>query len=124
MRNRLNSGRLAIAPRLWRPGNGLDGPGADDACGDRKLTKKLEKPMDAVQKAREAKDWAGMLAKAKEVDAVAVEKTEYDRFWIHELQGVANANLKQFPDALRELECGLQLSLHARSRQSRSASSC
>jgi tetratricopeptide (TPR) repeat protein len=77
---------------------------AQDACGDRKLTKKLEKPMDAVQKAREAKDWAGMLAKAKEVDAVPVEKTEYDKFWIHELQGVANANLKQYPDALRELD--------------------
>jgi tetratricopeptide (TPR) repeat protein len=77
---------------------------AQDACGDRKLTKKLEKPMDAVQKAREAKDWAGMLAKAKEVDAVPVEKTEYDRFWVHELQGVANANLKQYPDALRELD--------------------
>ncbi len=77
---------------------------AQDACGDRKLTKKLEKPMDAVQKAREAKDWAGMLAKAKEVDAVPVEKTEYDKFWIHELQGVANANLKQYPDALSHLD--------------------
>ena len=60
--------------------------------------------MDAVQKAREQKDWATMLAKAKEVDAVDVEKTEYDKFWIHELQGVAYANLKQYPDAVRELD--------------------
>jgi len=78
-----------------------------EACGGGakpKLSKKLEKPMDAVQKAREQKDWATMLAKAKEVDAVDVEKTEYDKFWIHELQGVAYANLKQYPDAVRELD--------------------
>jgi tetratricopeptide (TPR) repeat protein len=45
-----------------------------------------------------------MLAGVKEVDAVPIEKSEYDKFWIHELQGVANANLKQYPDAIRELE--------------------
>jgi len=78
-----------------------------DACGPRKLTKKLEKPMDAVQKAREKKDWAGMLAGAKEVDAVPVEKTEYDKFWVHELQGVAYANLKQYPEAISELEAAV-----------------
>ena len=78
-----------------------------EACaggGKPQLSKKLDKPMDAVQKAREKKDWADMLAKAKEVDAVPVEKNEYDKFWIHELQGVALANLKQYPDAVRELE--------------------
>jgi tetratricopeptide (TPR) repeat protein len=78
-----------------------------EACGGGakpKLSKKLEKPMDAVQKAREQKDWAAMLAKAKEVDAVPIDKTEYDKFWIHELQGVAYANLKQYPDAVRELD--------------------
>src|SRR5690349_11346892 len=77
-----------------------------EACGGGKpkLSKKLEKPMDAVQKAREQKDWATMLAKAKEVDAVPIEKTEYDQFWVHELQGVAYANLKQYPDAVRELD--------------------
>jgi hypothetical protein len=78
-----------------------------EACGGGakpKLTKKLEKPMDAVQKAREQKDWAAMLAAAKEVDAVPVEKSDYDKFWVHELQGVAYANLKQYPDAVRELD--------------------
>jgi tetratricopeptide (TPR) repeat protein len=79
----------------------------DDACGPRKLSKKLEKPMDAVQKARNAKDWAGMLVHSKEVDAVPVEKTEYDKFWIHELQGVAQANLKQYPEAIAELEAAV-----------------
>jgi len=78
-----------------------------DACGPRKLTKKLEKPMDAVQKARDKKDWAGMLAAAKEVDAVPVEKTEYDKFWVHELQGVGYANLKQYPEAIKELEAAV-----------------
>jgi tetratricopeptide (TPR) repeat protein len=78
-----------------------------DACGARKLTKKLEKPMEAVQKAREKKDWAGMLSAAKEVDAVPVEKTEYDKFWVHELQGVAFANLKQYPEAIKELEAAV-----------------
>ena len=78
-----------------------------EACaggGKPQLSKKLDKPMDAVQKAREQKDWAGMLAKAKEVDAVPIEKNEYDKFWIHELQGVALANLKQYADAVRELD--------------------
>lgn len=78
-----------------------------EACaggGKPSLSKKLDKPMDAVQKARANKDWAAMLEKAKEVDAIPIEKNEYDKFWIHELQGVAYANLKQYPEAVRELE--------------------
>jgi hypothetical protein len=77
-----------------------------EACGGGakpKLSKKLEKPMDEVQQARAHKDWEAMLANAKAVDAVPIEKTEYDKFWVHELQGVALANLKQYPEALREL---------------------
>jgi hypothetical protein len=78
-----------------------------EACGGGakpKLSKKLEKPMDEVQQARAHKDWEAMLANAKAVDAVPIEKTEYDKFWVHELQGVALANLKQYPDAVRELD--------------------
>jgi len=73
------------------------------ACGEPKLSKKLAKPMDAAQKAREARNWTEMLAKVNEADAVAIEKTEYDKFWITELRGFAEANLKQYPDAVRNL---------------------
>jgi hypothetical protein len=101
VRNRMNlAAAVAVIGVLGMASTAL----AQDACPNRKLTKKLEKPMDAVQKAREAKDWAAMLAAAKEVDAVPVEKSDYDKFWIHELQGVANANLKQYSDAVRDLE--------------------
>jgi len=78
-----------------------------DACGVRKMTKKLEKPLSAAQDARGTKNWQEMLNKANEAEAVAVEKSEYDKFWIHEFRGIASANLKQYPEALKDLEAGL-----------------
>jgi len=77
------------------------------ACGTNKLSKNLSKPMAEAQKARETKDWNGMLTKVAEAEAAEPEKTEYDKYWIHELRGIANANLKQNAQAIPDLEAGL-----------------
>jgi len=77
------------------------------ACGTAKINKKLEKPMNAALKARDAKDWQGMITAVGEADAIAVEKSEYDKFWIHELRGIAYTSLKQYPEAIPELDASL-----------------
>jgi tetratricopeptide (TPR) repeat protein len=78
-----------------------------DACGSRKVTKKVDKPLIESQKARDEKNWPVMLAKAQEADAIPVEKSTFDMFWIQELEGVAYANLKQYPEASAKLEATL-----------------
>jgi tetratricopeptide (TPR) repeat protein len=78
-----------------------------DACGARKMTKKLEKPLSVAQDARGTKNWQQMLDKANEAEAVAVPKSPFEEFWIHEFRGIANANLKQYPEALKDLEAAL-----------------
>lgn len=80
---------------------------AQGACDSKKISKKLEKPLAGVQKAREAQDWAGMVTQIREADALPVEKSEYDKFWLHELAGVAHANQKQYADAVREFDAAL-----------------
>jgi len=77
------------------------------ACGTDKLSKQLAKPMAEAQKARESKDWNGMLTKVAEAEAAVGDKTEYDKYWIHELRGIASANLKQNAQAIPDLEAGL-----------------
>ena len=106
MRNRMNLAAAAVAA-IGFVGMSSAALAQGDACGTRKLTKKLEKPMNEVQQAREHKDWSAMLSNAQALEAVPVDKSEYDKFWIHELKGVANANLKQYPDAIADLEAAL-----------------
>jgi tetratricopeptide (TPR) repeat protein len=77
------------------------------ACGANKISKPMEKAMNAAQKAREQHNWEEMVAQALEADAAQPEKTEFDKFWVHELEGVAYANLKKYPDAVRELDASL-----------------
>jgi tetratricopeptide (TPR) repeat protein len=80
---------------------------AQATCDAKKISKKLAKPLEGVQKAREAQDWTGMVAQIKEADALPVEKTEYDKFWLHELAGVAHANQKNYADAVREFDAAM-----------------
>jgi tetratricopeptide (TPR) repeat protein len=104
---RMNAGVALAALGLFAIGSSALAADPVDACGPRKLTKKLEKLLGAAQEARVAKNWEEVVAKVREADAVPVEKTEYDRFWMHEFQGIAFANLKQFPDAIRELDASI-----------------
>jgi len=79
-----------------------------EACGGAKakLTKKVDKPLGEAQKAHNEKNWQEVLVKVAEAEAVPVEKSEYDRFWINEFKGNANANLKNYPEGLAALEAG------------------
>jgi len=78
-----------------------------DACGDRKVTKKISKDMSAAQEAFNAKQWNEVLAKVSAIEANPIEKSEIDKFWINEFKGVAHTNLKNYADALNELEAAL-----------------
>jgi len=73
------------------------------ACGTDKVSKKVEKPLSAAQKAQAAKDWNGVITHAAEAEAAGPE-TEFDKFLIHELRGIANAYLKQNGPAVTDLE--------------------
>jgi hypothetical protein len=81
-----------------------------EACGGAKpkLTKKVDKPLGEAQKARDAKNWEEVLVKVAEAEAVPVDKSVYDTFWMNEFKGIAHANLKKFPEALAELEAGMK----------------
>ena len=81
---------------------------ADDACGVRKMTKKVDKPLLEAQKARQESKWDVVIAKVNEAEAVPVEKAPYDLFWIHEFRGIANVNLKKYPEALVDLAPGFE----------------
>ncbi len=80
-----------------------------EACGGGKpkLTKKVDKPLGEAQKARDAKNWEEVLVKVAEAEAVPVEKSEYDLFWMNEFKGIAHANLQKFPEAVSELQAGM-----------------
>jgi tetratricopeptide (TPR) repeat protein len=78
----------------------------DDACGARKMTKKVDKPLLDAQKARGEKNWDQVIAKVNEAEAVPVEKSAFDMFWIREFRGIANVNLKKYPEALNDLAPG------------------
>ncbi len=79
-----------------------------EACGGPKvkLTKKVDKPLGEAQKARDAKNWEEVLVKVAEAEAVPVEKSEYDKYWMNEFKGIAHANLNKFPEAIAELDAG------------------
>jgi tetratricopeptide (TPR) repeat protein len=78
----------------------------NDACGTRKMTKKVDKPLMDAQKARAAKNWDEVVARTNEAESVPVEKSAFDMFWIHEFRGIANVNLKNYPEALKDLGPG------------------
>jgi len=81
-----------------------------EACGGpkAKISKKVDKPLGEAQKASNAKNWEEVLVKVAEAEAVPVEKSEYDRFWINEFKGNAHANLKNYAEGFKELEAGFK----------------
>jgi len=82
-------------------------PAVDDACGPRKISKKVDKPMSEAEKAFNTKNWDEVLAKVSEAEAVPVEKTPWDNYWIHEFRGRAYLSQEKFGEAAKELEPGL-----------------
>jgi len=80
---------------------------ADDGCGPRKISKKLEKPMAAVEKAFNEKQFDQVLAKVAEVEAIDAEKSVYDQYWIHEFRGRAYLSQEKYAEAAKELEIGM-----------------
>jgi len=48
-----------------------------------------------------------MLDKVAEAEAVPVTRSLYEEFWIHEFRGIAKANLKDYPESLKDLEAAL-----------------
>jgi len=80
----------------------------NDACGPHKMTKKVDKPLFDAQKAYTAKKWDEVIAKVAEAEAVPVEKSPYDLFWIHEFRGISYVNLKKYPEALADLVPGFE----------------
>ena len=79
-----------------------------EACGGPKvkLTKKVDKPLGEAQKARDAKNWEEVLVKVAEAEAVPVEKSAYDQYWMTEFRGQAHAMLNKTAEALAELDAG------------------
>jgi tetratricopeptide (TPR) repeat protein len=79
----------------------------NDACAPRKITKKVDKPMAAAEKAFAAKQWDEVLASVTEAEAVEVEKSLWDLYWIHEFRGRAYLSQEKYAEAAKELEFGL-----------------
>ena len=80
---------------------------ATDACGPRKISKKVDKPMSAAEKAFNTKQWDQVLASVNEAEAVEVEKSPWDLYWIHEFRGRAYLSQEKYAEASKELEFGL-----------------
>jgi tetratricopeptide (TPR) repeat protein len=77
--------------------------------GNGKISKQIAIPMDAANKAMKARRWQEVLNKVREAQGVTgYMKSATDEFYMHEFQGVAYSQLKQFPEAARELEIGLK----------------
>ena len=87
--------------------------------GGGKISKQIAKPMAAAQDAMKARRWQEVLAKMREAEGVAGAKTQTDLYWMSEFRGYAYHELGQPAEAARELETGLNNSLHARSQEGR-----
>ena len=79
----------------------------NDPCSPRKITKKVDKPMAAAEKAFNEKQWDQVLASVSEAEAVPVEKSMWDQYWIHEFRGRAYLSQENYEQAGKELAEGL-----------------
>ncbi len=105
MRNRMTLGMATFVVCLGMASAAI---AQTDACGERKVTKKIGKEMAAAQEAYNAKQWNDVLTKVAAIQANPVEKSEIDKFWLSEFAGIAHVNLKNYPEALKQLEAAYQ----------------
>ncbi len=68
------------------------------------ISKQIAKPMKAAQDAMTAKKWQESLAKMKEAEAVAFNRTAFDNFTIAQFRAYIYSSTRQEADAARELE--------------------
>src|SRR5688572_22825634 len=81
---------------------------AQGACtGGGKISKQIAKPMAAAQEAQRAKRWQEVLNRTREAESTAGAKTQTDLYWMNEFRGYAYHQLRQYAEAARELEAGL-----------------
>lgn len=82
---------------------------AQGACtGGGKISKQIAKPMDAAQKAIQAKKWQEVLTRVREAEnTTGYIKSAFDQFNMTEFKGYAYSQMGQLADAARELEAGL-----------------
>ena len=75
--------------------------------GGGRISKQVAKQMSAAQDALKAKKWQDTLAKTREAEVAPGSKSQFDLFMMSEFRGYAYTNLKEYPEAARELEAGL-----------------
>ena len=63
--------------------------------------------MAAAQEAQKARRWQDMLSRVREAEATPGAKTQTDLYYMAEFRGYAYHQLRQYADAARELETGL-----------------
>jgi tetratricopeptide (TPR) repeat protein len=87
------------------PGTALAQAGCS---GNGKISKQIAKPMAAANDAMKARRWQDVLNKVREAKGITgYMPSATDEFYMHEFQGFAYSQLKQYPEAARELEAGL-----------------
>jgi tetratricopeptide (TPR) repeat protein len=82
---------------------------AQGACtGGGKISKQIAKPMDAANKAIQARKWQEVLNQVRAAEGTTgYIKSAFDQFYMNEFKGYAYTQLGQLNDAARELEAGL-----------------
>jgi hypothetical protein len=76
----------------------------EPGCPGEKITKKVDKPIGAAEKAYQAKQWDEVIAKVAEAEALDIPKSEFDKYWMHEFRGRAYLSKQQYPEAAADLE--------------------
>ena len=82
---------------------------AQGGCtGGGKISKQIAKPMDAANKAIQARKWNEVLTRVREAEATTgYIKSAFDQFYMTEFKGYAYSQMGQLSDAARELEASL-----------------
>jgi tetratricopeptide (TPR) repeat protein len=92
---------------------------AQGACtGGGKISKQIAKPMDAANKAIQARKWQEVLNQVRAAEATTgYIKSAFDQFYMNEFKGYAYTQMGQLAEAARELEAGLNSPCMAENRK-------
>jgi tetratricopeptide (TPR) repeat protein len=82
---------------------------AQGGCtGGGKISKQIAKPMDAANKAIQARKWQDVLKHVREAEgATGYIKSAFDQFYMNEFKGYAYSQTNQLGEAAREFEAAL-----------------